>query len=118
MVTSRGGRGKLGCLLGLLLLVGVIYFGVDVGEVYWRYYRFDDAVKQEAQYGATRTDDEIRRRLIALVDSLGLPDEAGRRLEVRRSANRLFIQTSYTDSINVPLYKREVRFTPSADVRF
>ncbi|MEW5917584.1 MAG: hypothetical protein AB1762_14360 [Gemmatimonadota bacterium] len=118
MVTARGGRGKLGCLLLLLVLASAIYFGADVGEVYWRYYRFNDAVRQEAQYAATRTDEEIKLRLIALADSLGLPDEASRRLDVRRSANRLVIQTSYIEHIDVPLYKRDVRFTPNAELHF
>ena len=118
MVIPRGGRGKLGCLIVLLLLAGVVYFGADVGEIYWRYYRFRDAVAQEAQYGTTRNDDEIKRRLVALVDSLGLPEEASRRLEVRRSANRLVIETEYTEHIDVPFYTRDVRFAPSAEIRF
>lgn len=118
MVTPRAARGKLGCLLVLLVLAAVVYFGVDVGEVYWRYYQFRDAVEQEAQYGTTRSDDEIKLRLIALADSLGLPDEAGRRLQVRRSANRLVIETEYTEHIDVPLYKRDVKFTPSAEKAF
>jgi hypothetical protein len=118
MVRVRGGRGKLGCLLPLLVLAAAIYFGTPVGEVYWRYYRFNDAVQREAQYGTTRTNEEIKGRLVAFADSLGLPDEASRRLDVRRSANRLVIETAWTDSINVPFYKREVRFTPSAELRF
>jgi len=118
MVRARGGRGKLGCLLVLLVLASVVYFGADVGEIYWRYYRFNDAVKLEAQYGTTRTDDEIKRRLIALADSLGLPDDASRRLQVHRSANRLVIATEYTEHIDVPFYRRDVRFTPNAENRF
>ncbi len=118
MVTTRAGRGKLGCLVLLLLLAAVVYVGVDVGEAYWRYYRFRDAVEQEAQYGSTKTDDDIKRRLIALADSLGLPEDASRRLQVRRSANRLFIQTEYTEHINKPLYKRDIKFAPSAELRF
>ena len=118
MVTPRAGRGKLGCLLLLLVLAAVVYVGVDVAEAYWRYYRFRDAVEQEAQYSTTRSDDDIKRRLVALVDSLGLPEEAGRRLQVRRSANRLVIQTEYTEHIAKPLYKRDIKFAPSAELRF
>ena len=118
MVTGRGGRGKLGCLLVLLVMAAVVYFGADVGEVYFRYYRFNDAVTQEANYGTTRSDDEIKRRLVALADSLGLPDEASRRLQIHRSANRIAIETAYTEHIDVPLYKREVRFTPRGERRF
>ena len=118
MVTPRAGRGKLGCLVLILLLAAIIYVGSDIGEVYWRYYQFRDAVEQEAQYGQARSDDDIKRRLVALVDSLGLPEEASRRLQVRRSANRLVIETEYTEHIDVPLYKRDVKFAPSAELRF
>ncbi len=118
MVTARGGRGKMGCLFSLLVFAAVVYFGADVGEVYWRYYRFNDAVQREAQYGTARTNDEIKARLVAFADSLGLPDEATRRLAVQRSANRLVIETAYSDSIIVSFYRREVRFTPSAEIRF
>ncbi|MGH7695110.1 MAG: hypothetical protein ACRENH_09015 [Gemmatimonadaceae bacterium] len=118
MVTPRAGRGKLGCLFLLLLLAAVVYVGVDVGEAYWRYYRFRDAVEQEAQYGANRSDADIKRRLIALADSLGLPDDASSRLRVHRSANRLFIQTEYTEHIDKVLYKRDIKFAPSAELRF
>ncbi len=118
MVIRRDGRGKIGCLLVLLVLAAVFYFGVDVGEVYWRFYRFRDAVEQETQYGTTRTDEEIKRRLVALVDSLGLPEEASRRLEIRRSANRLVVQTAYTEHVDIPFYKRDIRFAPSAESRF
>lgn len=118
MVTRRTGRGKIGCLLVLLVLGAGVYFGAEVAEVYFRFYRFRDAINQDIQYGTTRTDDELKRHLIAVADSLGLPDEATRRLEIRRSANRLVIQTAYTENIDIPFYKREIRFTPSAESRF
>ena len=118
MVNERGGRTKLGCLFVLLILAAIVYFGADVGEVYFRYYRFNDAVAQEANYGSTRSDEEIKRRLIALADSLGLPDEASRRLQITRSANRIAIETTYTEHIDVPLYKRDLHFTPRGERRF
>lgn len=118
MVRDRGGRGRLGCLFVLLVLVAIVYFGADVGEIYFRYYRFNDAVQQEAQYGTTRSDDDIKRRLMALADSLGLPEDASRRLRVVRSGNRLTIQTSYVEHIDVPFYTRDVQFTPRADKSF
>ena len=118
MVTRRPGRGKIGCLLVLAVLGAAFYFGSDVAEMYFRFYRFRDAVEQETQYGTTRTDDEIKRHLAAVVDSLGIPEEATRRLEIRRSANRLVIETAYTEHVDIPFYKRDIRFAPSAESRF
>jgi len=47
MVRSRAGRSSLGCLVALLLVVALIYFGVKVGEVYWRAYEFKDAMRKD-----------------------------------------------------------------------
>ena len=54
-MTARRGRTTFGCLLGLLLVVTVIYFGVSVGEPYIRYYRYLDGMKQEAKFSARFT---------------------------------------------------------------
>jgi hypothetical protein len=117
-VVAREGLSRLGCLVSVLLLAIIAFVGREAGGVYWNYYRYSDALEQEARYGASRTDDEIRRRLVALADSLGLPAEANLRLEVRRSGNRLTIETAYTDRIELPFYERDVRFRPRAEQRF
>ena len=39
MVRSRPGSSSLGCLFALLLLSAAGYFGVNVGEVYFRYFK-------------------------------------------------------------------------------
>lgn len=111
MVASRRGTGRLGCLVSLLLVVTVAYFGFNIGEVYVRFYRLRDAMAQEARFAQTRDDDTIRRRLAAIVDSLGLPEEAAR-IQIRREARRLVITTSYTEHVELPLFVREFRFNP------
>ena len=63
MVGRRPGRTNLGCLLTLLLAVAAVYFAVNVGEPYVRYYRYLDGMKQEARFSARFTDEEIQRRL-------------------------------------------------------
>ena len=111
MVTRRGGRSRLGCLVGLLLLVTIVYFGFNIGEVYLRFYRLKDAMVQEARFADTRDDDAIRTRLAAVADSLGLPDEAGQ-VRVIRSANRIVITSDYTEHVELPLFVREIKFAP------
>ena len=44
MVTRRAGASSLGCLVSLLLVAAVGYFGVNAGEVYFRFYQFQDAM--------------------------------------------------------------------------
>jgi hypothetical protein len=117
MVGVRRGVSRLGCLVGLLLIVTVVYFGTNVGEVYFRYYRLHDAMAQQARFASTLDDNAIRTRLSALADSLGLPEEATR-IRVQRSANRIVISTDYAERVELPLFVRTFRFAPTVEHRF
>jgi hypothetical protein len=110
-VVGRRGASRLGCLITVLLVVTIAYFGFNVGEVYLRFVRLRDAMEQEARFAHNRDDDAIRLRITALVDSLGLPDEAGI-LTIVRNANRIVISSDYTERVELPLFVRDFRFAP------
>jgi len=114
VVERRPGRTTLGCLVSLLLAVAAVYFAVNVGAPYVRYYRYLDGMKQEARFSARFTDEEIQRRLAALADSLGLPEAAGR-VRVRRASNRISLSTSYYERVEMPLIVRDILFSPQAE---
>jgi hypothetical protein len=114
VVTRRRGRANFGCLFAILLLVTVVYFGINVGEPYFRYYRFLDGMKQEARFSARFTDEQIQIRLAALADSLGLPEAAGR-IRVRRASNRISLSSSYYERVELPLMVRDILFSPQAE---
>ena len=111
MVTPRRGRSRLGCLVGSLLIVTVVYFGFNIGEVYMRFYRLKDAMVQEARFAQNHDDNAIRIRLAAVADSLGLPDEAGR-IMIQRETGRIIIRARYTEHVELPLFVREFHFAP------
>lgn len=111
MVITRHGKSRLGCLVSLLLIVTIAYFGFNIGEVYLRFYRLRDAMEQEARFASGKTDDAIRIRLAAVVDSLGLPDEAGR-MRIVRNSNRIVISTEYSVHVEFPMFGRELKFAP------
>jgi hypothetical protein len=117
VVKRRCGAGRLGCLLGILLLVTAIYFGANIGEVYVRSFRLRDAMEQEARFAHQRDDNTIRSRLVAYVDSIGLP-EAAARFRIDRTAGTIVIATDYTEHVELPLLVREFRFTPRVERRF
>jgi hypothetical protein len=103
MVTAlRNQRGKahLGCLFTLLLLAAAGFAGKSVGEVYFRYYRIRDYVREQADFAPALTDDVIRRRLVAFSDSLGL-DLGPQAWTVHRtwSPKEITIEAQYEDSI-------------------
>lgn len=112
MVAPRGGASKLGCLVTLLIGAAVAYFGANVAEVYVRFYRFRDAMAQEARFARQNSDDDIRKHLRALADSLDLPEDASQ-VRVRRSANRITISAEYHETVEFPMFVRTLRFAPS-----
>jgi hypothetical protein len=95
----------------LLVLAGVGYFGINVGEAYLRYYRYRDAMSQSARFASTRSDDQIRRQLAQVADSLGLPESA-RRVVIRREAGGVTIQAHYIENLELPGTVREFEFNP------
>lgn len=113
---ARPGRSSLGCLVLLLILTAVGYFAVNVGEAYWRFYQFQDAMKQEARFAARRTDESIVQRLRGRADSLGLPEQAARHVRVRRTQRTIRIGSEYYETIELPLAVREMRFSPRVEM--
>ena len=114
---ARPGRSSLGCLFTLLVIVVVAYFGVNVGEVYLRYYRFQDSMAQTARFAGKLTDEDIVTRLRLAADSLGLP-EAAQRVQVRRRGNQITIGTEYYERVELPGYVREFHLQPHAESTF
>ena len=114
MVRSRRGRSTLGCLIPLLIVAAIIYFGINIGEVYFRFYQFQDAMRQEVRFAAHNSDAVIIRRLQQEADSLGLPEGAGV-VTLQRDGRHIEMESEYYEHIELPLMVREVHFNPHAE---
>lgn len=119
MVTrSRGRRGgsNFGCLISLLVLAAALYYGLNIGELYWRYYQLLDEMKSQARLAPSLTDATIRRRLILQVEELGLPSDA-QKFSIRRSGRTrlITIETEYSESVDLLFFKHTFRFTPKTE---
>ena len=114
MVTQRRGVSSLGCLVLLLLAAAAIYFGVNIGEHYFRFYQFQDSMRQEVKFAAHNSDALILRHLRERADSLGLPEAAGE-VTLQRDNRRITLDTEYYVHIELPMMVREVRFNPHAE---
>jgi hypothetical protein len=116
VVKRAAGRSTLGCLVALLLVTAALYFGVNIGEVYWKYYRYQDAMQQEAKFAQLRTDQAITRRLVAVAESFGLPESA-REVQIRRdeARRRIYITADYSQHVELPGFVRTFHFTPRAE---
>lgn len=112
----RRGRSSLGCLLVLLLVAAALYFGVNIGEVYWRFYEYQDAMRQEVRFASQIPDDRMKLHLSALADSLGLPEEATE-VTIDRSKTDISVSAEYSEQVELPLFVRQIRFKPHAEGR-
>ena len=114
MVRVRRGSSSLGCLFSLLLISAAGYFAVNVGEVYFRFYQYKDAMRQEVRFAAHNSDAVILRHLRAQADSLGLPEAAGE-VTLQRDGRHIEMESEYYVHIELPMMVREIRFNPHAE---
>ena len=115
VITSRRGASSFGCLMSLLIFVAALYYAVNIGEVFFRYYRLLDEMETEAHLAAGLDDGTIRRRIQAAVEEIGLPDSAGnRQLQVYRSSSprEIVIETRYSETVSLPFFNHSFSFHP------
>lgn len=114
---SRRGASSSGCLLSLLLFVAALYYGVNIGEVYFRYYRLLDEMQTETRLAAGLDDGTIRRRIQAAIEEIGIPESAGGAdLQIRRTSQprEIVIETRYSESVSLPFFNHSFSFHPRA----
>ena len=114
-MVARRAASTLGCLIPLLILAVVIYFAIDFGTAYFRYYQFKDAMRQEAGFSYEHTDAQITKHLAALADTLELPVDASL-ITILRSTSNVSISSDYDEVIRLPFkQERVLHFHPSGD---
>jgi len=113
---NRRGASTMGCLLSLLVLVAVLYYGVNIGEVYFRYYRLLDEMQGQARVASALDNGTIQRRIAAAIQEIGLPDDASSNLQITRSATprEITIETDYAETVNLPLFVHTFHLHPKA----
>ena len=110
---SRGAVTKVGCLVSLVLIAAAFYFALPAGRAYWRYMQYKNAMRDEIRFRADLSDAQLRSRLQAIADSLGLPEDAGF-VTIARERRLLTIRASYEESWKLPGYEKLIHFEPRA----
>ena len=87
-------------LIELLFVAALGYALFHVVPVYWNNYKFEDGVKELASFAATKTEDELRDRVMKLAAENDVPLAAGD-LVVHQSADATEILAPYTEKIQV-----------------
>jgi hypothetical protein len=114
LVTRARGASTLGCLFTLIVVGAIVYFGINIGRVYWRFYEYQDDLRTEVRFAGTHTNEQIAGHLKASADSLGLPEAAGK-ISIRRNDRSIAIEAEYYENVELPMYVKEIRFHPHAE---
>jgi len=116
--TRRRGASTVGCLLSLMLTLGMLYYGTALGRIWWRYRSLLDRMETEARFAGSQSDDQVVRQLQSDALDIGIPAEGHRfrieRIEVPRG---ITISTSYQERVDLPLLHKTFSFHPSVSQR-
>jgi hypothetical protein len=95
----------------MLIVAAVLYFGVNIADVYWRAYEFKDDMRQQVEFAKNVSNDSILSHLRAAADSLGLPDDA-QAIAIHRTQSSISIEAEYDERIELPMHATLVHFHP------
>ena len=113
---NNRGTSNRGCLVSLLLVVVALYYGINIGEVWYRFYQMQEEMTSQARLAPGISNGVILRRLRAKADDLRLPPEAMDISIVRSGAGRrITIQSEYAESVDLPFFNHTFNFNPSAE---
>ena len=111
--TRQRGGSNLGCMISLLIFAAAIYYGVNIGKVWFRYYQLTDEMTVSARMAPGLTDPTIRHRLEAKVDDLGLPPEASK-FTISRAGKKFLVECEYSEQVSLPFFEHTFVFHPRA----
>jgi hypothetical protein len=90
-------------LLSIVVAALIVHACVRAGDSAWRFYRFEDAVDQEARFGTATTTSQLRGRLMEIAADHGV-DLTEEDVTVERRGTETFVSIRYVEQI--PLLPR------------
>ena len=111
VLQGRRGTSFTGCVVTLVVLAVVAWYGSHIGLVYWREYQLLDEMKVNARHASGLPDATIRSRLDLKVREVFGPDRT-MVFNISRPHGResMLIETDYRDSVALPLFQRGFPF--------
>ena len=87
-------------LLTLLIVAALLWAGFHTVPVYLRYFQFDEAVEEVARFAGTRSEEEVRQRVLELADEYEVP-LAAEDLVVQKIRGNTEIALAYVERVEV-----------------
>lgn len=115
----RRGASTGGCLLSIVILVVVLYYGINLGRVWYRYWEIQDRMKVAARYSQNQSNTQILTQLKNDAHDIGLPPGAATfRITRVDHPPSITITTEYREDVDLPLFKRTFVFRPKVFLSF
>ena len=116
MVRNRRerGEGKLGCLVGIILLLLAALIAYKMIPVKVKAADLRDAIEDEAKSAGQHTDKQILTAIVQRAQILELPvtEES---VQINRAANSIKIDVEYTVPVQFPGYTHQWKFHHKTD---
>ncbi len=115
---STRGASAPGWLFSVMILLAVLYYGVDIGRTYWSYYKLLDEMQTTARFAQTQSDEVMLKHLVGVAQDLSIPAE-GQRFTIRRTEHPpvVTIQTHYNVVLVFPFKRKTVTLRPEVEFR-
>ncbi|MDR0310958.1 MAG: DUF4845 domain-containing protein [Acidobacteriota bacterium] len=109
--SGEEGKGAIGCIIAIVLMVIVIFLGFQLGPVYFNYYEFKSDLKQEVSRVAARAinDEDIVKNLIKIAEknNIFITKE---NIKIRRIAGQIAIEVEYQVPVGFIIMTRDLNF--------
>ena len=105
------GKGSLGCIFALFLMVVALLLAFKLGPPFMNHYEFKSEMKQAVSRAGARamTDENIKKDLIQTAEKnkIVLKSE---NIQIRHMAGQIVIAVEYTIPVNFLIMTKDLRF--------
>lgn len=111
---NQRGEGKLGCIIGLLILVAAVFVAYKMIPVRVRATEFRDAVHDNARSAGRMSQAAITKAIATKAYQLELP-VTEKDIKLQRTSDSISVQVEYVVPVEFPGYTYNWRFSVDAN---
>lgn len=111
---NQRGEGKLGCIIGLLILVAAVFVAYKMIPVRVRATEFRDAVHDNARAAGRMSQEAIRKAIAVKAFELKLPITE-KDIDLKRTSDSISIKVDYVVPVEFPGYTYNWPFSVDAN---
>ncbi|MEJ2112076.1 MAG: hypothetical protein P8Z37_19640 [Acidobacteriota bacterium] len=115
LLLNAEGKGFLGCMLGIVLLVAMIFAAIKLAPVYYSNYMFEEELKNiTSDAGARyRSNDTIITEIVNSAKEFDItikPADTDKNIKIERFAGQIHITVRYYVPVDFLIYKTTLEF--------